>query len=115
MGVGHVTATEPPPLVEGKVRCPACRNLTSLTPRGRLRRHRDLFGLDCPNTGTGEPVTLDEVPDVVIPDASAPVARPPRPDEKKASRLDVGSTCQGCGKWIPGERRLCGRCYALKV
>lgn len=34
------------------------------------------------------------------------------PDEP--SRLDAGGGCQTCGKWVPGERRYCGRCMAKR-
>lgn len=39
----------PPELKPGQARCPVCRNACSVTGRGFLRRHRDLYGLDCYN------------------------------------------------------------------
>lgn len=109
-----ITAAEPPPLIEGKVRCPSCRNVVTPTSTGRLRRHRDLFGSDCLNIANGEDVTLAEIPPVIIPPPPAPSSgRRTKNDPKPPSRLDVGSTCQSCGKWLPGERRLCGRCQIL--
>lgn len=38
-----------PTLVDGKVRCPVCRNVVGRTPNGYLRKHRDLFGHPCFN------------------------------------------------------------------
>lgn len=94
----------PPELAEGQVRCPACRNATKLTPRGRLRKHNDLFGEVCGVRSAGVPTGIT-APPISLP---APVkARDGR------SRLDGGSNCRECGKWLPGERSLCGRCYAL--
>jgi hypothetical protein len=46
---GGRAAVSPPALADGKVRCPACRNAVSLTPRQYLRRHSDLFGNECWN------------------------------------------------------------------
>ena len=42
----------PPPLVDGRLRCPACRNAVKPTPSGHLRRHNDLFGYPCYNVAT---------------------------------------------------------------
>ena len=30
-------------------RCPVCRNVTTMTSRGFLRKHRDVYGHDCWN------------------------------------------------------------------
>lgn len=109
----------PPTLREGQVRCPVCRNATSLTPRGYLRQHRDLFGDTCTNKATGERVPF-VAPPVVLPRVrTGPVRDPANTPERYKrppgeSRLDVGSECRDCGKWLPGERILCGRCYVRR-
>jgi hypothetical protein len=50
---GNRKTVQPPPLREEQQRCPVCRNAVTLTSRGYLRRHRDLFGLDCYNKAVG--------------------------------------------------------------
>lgn len=39
----------PPKIKDGKVRCEVCRNAVSITGRGYLRKHNDLFGHPCSN------------------------------------------------------------------
>lgn len=34
--------------------------------------------------------------------------------DQAPSRLDAGTACEDCGKWLPGERRVCGRCYVKR-
>ena len=54
-------------------------------------------------------VDLDELPDVTF--ARTRERRPSaEAAEPKRSRLDVGSNCAHCAKWLPGERSLCGQC-----
>ena len=122
MIAGNYRLEVAPPRVipEGMVRCGVCRNFASLTPGGRLRKHRDLFGLDCWNRvpeGTGPP--LDAPPPVVLP----PLPNPPKgPREKNVPqvRLDRATgnrrrpdgRCFECEKPIPPGRRLCGKCMA---
>lgn len=48
-----VNAKVPPPLAEGQVRCPSCRNAARTTGYGCLRTHRDLFGDKCYNRAQG--------------------------------------------------------------
>lgn len=43
----------PPALEADQFRCPSCRNGTTLTTRGYLRQHNDLFGNRCYNRGVG--------------------------------------------------------------
>jgi hypothetical protein len=102
----------PEPLADGKVRCPGCSRVLAPTRTGGIGRHVDKYGDPCPVTIRGnQPVELDEVPPVKVP------AHPPkrngwtRRPPAEPSRLDVGSTCRECGKWLPGERSLCGACY----
>ena len=110
-------AVVPPALKAGKVRCPVCRNAVSVNPTGTLRKHADLFGEPCHNRASGEATGIT-APPVVIPDPRRFVAEPATNEAERVerpahrSRLDVGSECTECGKWIPGERSLCGRCYA---
>jgi hypothetical protein len=101
------------PLPEGRVYCHACDGAASLTPNKHLREHRTPQGDPCPNRTSGlEPrVHLNEIPEgFVHQPAPHTVARTKRP-EGEPSRLDVGTGCRECGKWLPGERSLCGACY----
>ena len=103
-----------PKLADGQVRCPVCRNATKRTPTGRLRMHNDLFGLRCYNRNPGDLAHVDAPPVVLPPErGDRPSERPKaaEPAERRASRLDAGSLCQECGKWLPGERRMCGKCF----
>jgi hypothetical protein len=105
----------PPSLADGQVRCPACRNATTLTPNGRLRKHVDLFGNECGVRSAGRPTGI-VAPPVSLPPAApvrVPATQPASSAVDGRSRLDAGSNCRECGKWLPGERSLCGRCYAL--
>lgn len=64
---GHVrTVRVPPPLADDQKRCPVCRQACSVTSRGYLRKHTDLFGKACGNKATGERFVF-EIPPVVIP------------------------------------------------
>ena len=62
VGVAHKRrrTKAPPELREGQVRCPVCRNGTRTTVYGYLRRHVDLFGLECYNKRPPEKVRGDE-------------------------------------------------------
>lgn len=106
----HSSVMEPPSLLDGQVRCPACRSGVAVTKSGALWRHHDLFGGYCGNVAApadGEPL---EAPDVVVP----PPPREGRENRSDPSRLDVGSHCRECNRWLPGERSLCGRCSILQ-
>ena len=91
-----------PDLRVGQVRCPVCRNGVGLTPTGRVRSHVDLFGNLCHNRSNGEHLHVEAQP-VVLDDGNA----------QPLIKADAGSLCRECGKWLPGERRLCGRCFAM--
>lgn len=109
LGTRAVVAPTPKP---GQTSCPVCRQAVAVTPRENLRAHNDLFGNPCPNRSRLVSTQI-EAPAVVLPLQN----RPPRSKSEKRpagepSRLDVGSECRECGKWLPGERSLCGRCYA---
>lgn len=116
IGVGSPTYSSavvlaPPELRPGQVRCPVCRNATGLTPLTKvLRKHRDLFGEPCWNKSQMETVKL-VAPPVVLPRGGGQAGA--EPAVAGQSRLDGGSLCTSCGKWLPGERTLCGRCFAL--
>lgn len=111
VGVRHQlrNVVDVPALKPGQHRCPVCRAGATLTTRGSLRAHNDLFGDRCWNKATGEATGITAPPVVVPAGNTSPLPRPP----SEASRLDVGSSCRDCGKWLPGERSLCGRCYAI--
>ena len=85
---------------EGKVKCPSCGKAVS--PVGtRLRRHKDKDGWPCPEMRVpGVEVKLTEAPPVQITDRKADVS--PKGE------------CRECGKWLPGERSICGRCSLLQ-
>lgn len=51
----------PPTPGGGRESCPVCRNVASVTARGYLRRHRDLFGHDCWNVARREDETKPAV------------------------------------------------------
>ena len=57
----------PKPLEDGKVRCPGCSAVVTLTPNKRLRAHRAPSGEDCAVRAYGRPVKLDELPPVIFP------------------------------------------------
>lgn len=114
-------ARKPAPLVEGKVRCAGCGTLTSVTKTGKLRRHSDADGVPCPHLATyttGPLIDRDNLPPVVIPKQPRerprprePRTQPAAPEPEELSRLDGGSSCVDCGRWLPGERSVCGRCW----
>lgn len=117
--IADVRRKKPPP--EGKVRCSGCGKY--VTQHGmRLRRHNDKSGFPCPEVRVpGVEVHLSEVPPVNLP--PEPKWRPaspsrasagPRREKDEPARLDAGSSCRECGKWLPGERSLCGRCSVLQ-
>jgi len=97
---------------DGKAKCMACRKVVSVVGGTRLRRHKEPNGDQCPNVQLGEGHVLKgPAPEVKIPRLSARSAQGrERRDESEPSRLDAGSNCRECGKWLPGERILCGRC-----
>lgn len=105
----------PEEIPDGKVRCAGCGKVVSLTPNGHTRRHNTPKGDPCAVRATyAKPIHLDEIPEVQLPPAprydapTEPRARASRKNE--ASRLDVGSKCEDCGRWLPGERYVCGKC-----
>ena len=118
MGVARTRADVeivPPLLKPGQARCPACRNGAGITSETRLRSHSDLFGTPCGNRVRSLEWAPIEAPPVHLPPpAVGEAAQRVRRARQEPSRIDAGSICQGpgCGKWLPGERKLCGRCYA---
>jgi hypothetical protein len=123
-GVLEAGATERPLEPLGKrgreFRCPLCMRPVGVTPRGRAGRHVDQRGDSCP--GSGLVVRDNEVPHELPPVSIADRPVQPRGEViphadaavEGAARLDVGSSCLTCGKWIPGERSYCGRCMAKR-
>lgn len=104
------------PVPEGKVVCETCRKPIGVVG-DRLRRHKDKTGFPCPNLRVpGQTTALVEPPPPVhLPRLSARSAQGrARRGESEPSRLDVGGQCRECGKWLPGERSLCGRCSVLQ-
>lgn len=112
---------EPKPIPEGKVRCEACGKVVTVLGV-RLRRHKDSSGFPCVNMrAPGAELHLSDAPPVNLP--PEPKWRPatrarataaPRREEGEPARLEAGSSCRECGKWLPGERSLCGRCSVLQ-
>ena len=94
----------PEPLTPGRVRC-ICGRAVRVNSGGRIRRHNTPAGEPCAHIAGYGTAEFDVLPPVQMP----PKRSPQQP--KSAPRLDVGSTCRECGKWLPGERSLCGRCY----
>lgn len=111
----------PEPLEDGKVRCLGCSAVVGLTKNGKIRRHKTPAGEDCAYTVSyAAPVKLDRLPPVSVPPESRPRARTtirqrkagPDPssianDSRLAPR---NNECVDCGRWLPGERVLCGKC-----
>lgn len=100
-------------------RCPLCLRPVGVTARGRAGKHQDRRGDDCP--GGGLVVRDNELPDELPPISLTPSGAPrgdvvpsSGPAVEGSARLDVGSHCLTCGKWIPGERSYCGRCLAKR-
>lgn len=100
-----VDATHPlKPLGPGQSRCPFCQQPRTPTNRGTIPAH----GVCPKSTGHHGPVTLDEIPPVVP--YSIGNTQPIISAVEGQPAVEVGSLCQSCSKWLPGERRLCGRC-----
>lgn len=99
----------PEPVPEGKVRCAGCSAVVAVSKNGRTREHHTPAGEPCAyRVVYAQPVAMDEAPPVELPQRKRPARskRPPR----EPSRLDAGSNCRECGKWLPGERQVCGAC-----
>jgi len=93
-----------PKLAPKQVRCPVCLNGANFSRpnSGKLRYHVDLRGYPCPNRippGV-EHVHLEDYE--------------PAPDEPDGRYAKRTGTCVHCGKWVPGERTVCGACVAAK-
>lgn len=102
----------PAPLEPGKVRC-VCGRVVALTKNRHLRRHQTPAGEPCAHQATYAPRPhLTVVPPVKLPQGATARTNPnqSRRQAGEPARLDAGSTCEDCGRWLPGERRLCGRC-----
>ena len=95
---------------KGTIRYHVCDASTTLTPGGRLKAH-DIpgGGIRCINKKVLHAVKVD-APPVVVPSTRSGAERRP---STEPSRLDAGSECRECGRWLPGERSLCGRCSVL--
>lgn len=91
---------------DGKVTCPTCGGRA--TPRGenQIGAHHSPWGRSCRRRLLK--VSIDELPPVNIRKRGRPS---PKRSEGTPARLDVGSNCRECGKWLPGERSICGACY----
>lgn len=110
----HVAAS--PDIPDGKAKCPSCSKVVAVINETRLRRHMASAGYQCPNVQMADAPPFEYVmPEVKIPRLTpgSGHARAKR-DEYEPSRLEVGSHCRECGKWLPGERSLCGRCSVLR-
>lgn len=102
---GKYEFATPEPIPEGRKQCPACHKVLTPTPLGYFRKHTGPSGARCWNKNPGD------LPPVVAPPVVAPpVTLPPIRAAERVTRLDAGSKCRECGKWLPGERSLCGRC-----
>lgn len=107
-------ARAPQPLTDGKVRCAACSAAVTLTPVSRrIRAHKTPAGEECPYRASYGHVELADLPPIEMPTArNGPgLAEPATPGR---SRLDAGSKCRDCGVWLPGERAVCGSCFAAR-
>ena len=102
----------PEEIADGKVRCNGCGKVVALNKNGSTRMHNTPAGEPCAyRVVYARPVELDEVPPIVIPpQRGGDGPRPRTPVEREPTRLDVGSNCRECGRWLPGEREYCGKC-----
>lgn len=101
----------PKPLAPGKARCPGCSAVVAVTPNGKLRQHRAPSGEDCAVKISMREVHLDDLPPVVIPGPrGANLARVRRSPAPPDAHYAPKGQCVDCGRWLPGERSLCGRC-----
>jgi hypothetical protein len=102
---------KPEDMGDGKVRC-LCGKPVTVTKSGRLRRHKTPKGDECTHQAFYNKRPDVEAPPIVI--GPEPKYREWQPrvlrEERPPSRLDVGSLCETCEKWIPGERSFCGQC-----
>lgn len=99
---------------DGRVLC-LCGGTAKVLKSGRLSKHRDPRGYECPIKAYGREVVVDvSQVEVDVPPAPKSWEREERARHREPgepSRLDAGSSCEDCGKWLPGERRLCGQCF----
>lgn len=102
------------PAVDDRPECPRCGVRVNLNHRGRISAHKAPSGNACPCRMLA---VVIEAPPVDLPPVPKPPARASRPprDPDEPSRLDAGSNCEDCGKWLPGERSVCGRCYVHRT
>lgn len=106
----------PEPLKDGRVRC-ICRRTVRLTKAGRIPRHNMPNGDPCAHEAVYRPRPEQpiELPAVHMPPtrgySGTTIADRADPE---TPRLLAGSRCADCGKWLPGERSLCGRCGARR-
>lgn len=110
----------PAPLPPGKVRCLGCSAVVSLTKNGHIRAHRSPAGEPCAYRATYvKPITLTDVPPIAVPERRKPPGRKPKPDlprpapvvtDSRGNAVPYRGECVDCGKWLPGERTVCGRC-----
>lgn len=105
---------KPKPIPEGKAKCTLCGKVATLLNGGRrLRKHKTPSGDACPSIAAPDATRgLTVAPPVNL--QPLKTSGRARRDESEPSRLDAGSECRSCGKWLPGERQLCGRCFATK-
>lgn len=108
----------PKALEPGKVRCSGCSAVVTLTPNGKVRKHRAPSGEDCAVRAFYGRVRLDEIPLVVFPKArtSAPRKRSAPKSRVERERVLTGY-CQepGCGKFIGPDRMFCGQHLARRL
>lgn len=102
---------EPKP--DDRVECPTCGGRAKPKGERAIAAHRSPTGGSCPRRLLSvdvpiPPVSLPPAPSLSMPSKTQPRRR------SEPSRLDAGSECRECGKWLPGERSLCGRCYATR-
>ncbi len=118
----HV-ATRKAVLKPGQVECPVCRKGVTPIDTKRIRRHRDLWGDDCPNRQL-QPASVDpavlasalaEAERRAMELAEARAAARLRPPTKARERKVVTGRCHTCDRPITGERIYCGPCLATRM
>lgn len=103
------TSRRVPKPADDRPTCPSCGSRVNVTDN-RIAAHTASSGNACKRR-------LMEPPKVVAPPVHLPpVPHPPSRHvaeraQDNLSRLDGGSECRECGRWLPGERQLCGSCF----
>lgn len=96
---------EPVAVEDQSVPCPRCGVPVIPRDSGRLPAHRGKSGSACTRRYLNLTIALPPMEPV------APLTAPSMHDVRALSPI---GQCHRCGKAVSGERKLCGRCFALR-